>query len=486
MIDKKYITSGLSRAVMVKRFSMIAIIILISSSLMTAAGCGNRAIFDELATNRLKVVLKGTYETGGTNSIDSKPKPWVIFDDSWISLDNSCFDKGSSESMDDYSNEKYVASDNSPSTFMLDIADMRLAGGDSDKFANYRKTFAFAMSDNDPFFSGGGVLYKNDDPFPNYYYHHVNIFIRKMLIDGANNYLYEKVSGNAGWSAQDRPTALFSERNVDGAFDFNQFQYNTYFDSLRTDRSGYNRIFPIFVPIEGGLIFSNEDPETVLEIRFVVKNFIKRYEYNYTDTSAYLHAVHYWALSDWLRDVKADEAVIGGNIIAVARAYVPGKTVDITGSAPAGRYVIAIDENDDIGNYSLTAAERKRPDIDMPKPPNLIIPNDLESYLDYSLKYEVYKEQYNLFAIGVNDGTYASSWDTYETNMANFKIPALVAYSGGTYTLENVPVEKTYKFYYASDPGYGNLPGSFTPCTTPSILITSDMIGAPSQTVNCN
>jgi hypothetical protein len=498
MIDKKYISPVLSRAVLVNRSSAAAIIILLLSSLMTGAGCGNRAIFDELGTNRLKVVLKGTYETGGSygnSNIKNKPEDWVAYDDSWIKLDNSCFDKGPSESMDDYSNEKYAASDNDPTAFMLDIAEMRLAGGDQDKFANYRKTFAFARTNDDPFFSGAGVLYKNDDPFPNYYYHSVNIFIRKMVMDGANHYLYEDVSGtgSADWVVQDRPTALFSEINVAGAFDFNQFQYNTYFDSLRTDRSNINRIFPIFVPIEGGLIFNNEDPETVLEIRIVVKNFIKRYEYNYTDTSGFLHAIHYWGLSDWLRDVKADDTVVGGNIIAIARTYVPGKTVEINGTAPAtAQYVIAIDENDFIENYSLEAGARTRPAMDMPKPPNLFIPNDLETYLDYYLKYEVYKEQYNLFVAGVNDGTYASEWDTYETNVGKFKIPALVAYASGTYILENVPVGKSYKLYYTSvpSPTYGKLPDSFTPCVialpdVSPVPITSDMIGS-TKTVNCN
>ena len=34
------------------------------------AGCGDRALFDELATNRLKVVIKGTYES-------NNPKAWT-------------------------------------------------------------------------------------------------------------------------------------------------------------------------------------------------------------------------------------------------------------------------------------------------------------------------------------------------------------------------------------------------------------------------
>ncbi len=112
-----------------------------------------------------------------------------------------------------------------------------------------------------------------------------------------------------------------------------------------------NRIFPLSIPIDGGLIYDKEEKETVLEIRLVVKNFIKVYEYDYTGG-----LIRYFGLSDWLRDVKADETDIGGNVIAVARSYVPGKTVTISGNTGVGsRYVVAIFAENDIADYTLTA-----------------------------------------------------------------------------------------------------------------------------------
>ncbi|HNV49124.1 MAG TPA: hypothetical protein PKJ16_18950, partial [Spirochaetota bacterium] len=66
-----------------------------------ALGCGKKALFDELAENRLKVVIKGTYES-------NDPRSWLgAFPD-----DNS-IDDG-------------IANTELPTRLMLDIAEIQL------------------------------------------------------------------------------------------------------------------------------------------------------------------------------------------------------------------------------------------------------------------------------------------------------------------------------------------------------------------------
>ncbi|HQO03963.1 MAG TPA: hypothetical protein PLI62_17025 [Spirochaetota bacterium] len=404
---------------------------------ITLFKCGDVPIFDEFATNRLRVVIKGTYES-------NSPAPWTsgfVEDDS-----KNTFTTG-----------KGASALTQPLEFMLDIAEIRLQGDSTDKFAFYRNTYRFPFLDSEPFFSGEGIWYDNDDPYPDYQYHNVLLYIRKMIFPNAVDYIYY----NSGWTFYETVETIFSENDVYG-YDFNQLQYNTYWDSLREEADDVLRVFPLSVPISGGLIFNNQEEETVLEIRLVIKNFIKQFEYDYTDTDGYRHVVHYWGLSDWLRDVQADEEVIGGNVLSVARVYVPGKTATISGSVAAGLYVMAIESGDSIANYSLAVDDRKRPvqnsksaltGCGPPKPPNVVDPTNIESLLDYYLQYQAYQVQYNNFITEcVDDGTFkfGLDWDAYENKVGNFKIPPIVTCSTGTYTLENVPVGKTYYVYVSN------------------------------------
>lgn len=408
------------------------------------SACGDQALFDELATNRLKVVIKGTYESNGPRDLDAG----IILDDDEVddSINSSVYE---TDGITPYTM-------NFPTRFMIDFAELRLGGK---RFANNRETYNAGMDDLEPFFTDG-IGYSNDD-VPNGTYTHVGMYIRKMIFNNAAQ--FEKSDGV--WAFLQYAETIFAEKTVDG-FDFNQLQVNTYYDSLRLESSRVNRIFPLSIPIDGGLIYDKEEKETVLEIRLVVKNFIKVYEYDYTGG-----LVRYSGLSDWLRDVKADEKDIGGNVIAVARAYVPGKTATISGNgAGAGRYVVAIYAENNILDYTLSTAPVNAWDrggtLSPPKAPVLTDSEDVESYLDYFLHYEVYKEDYNAFAVIVNDETdyetfYSGPWEDYNDGLKSFKIPPLVTYTTtGAFTFTNVPVGRTYRVYYwngAVNPG--ELPG---------------------------
>jgi hypothetical protein len=416
--------------------------------------CDGKALFDELGTNRLEVVIKGTYES-------NNPRLWTgVFPED--------------DSVDDNPGEPL---DEDPTRMMLDIAEMRVASGKHDqKFANYRRTYSFPLDDSSSFFDGEGVPFQNDDVRPDFFWSTVRMYIRKMIFDKGKKYHREdsgtSFDGVGTWVFDDDLVEIFAEEEELG-YDLNRIQLNTYYDSLRTNASDINRIFPLKIPIIDYLIFNNEEESTVLEIRIVVKNFIKMYEIDsYSD---YHYINHVYGLSDWLRDVQNDETDIGGNIIAVARSYVKGKTVTIGGTSPANVYVIAFSNNYSISDFIATPADRTRPTCDKPKVPDPAIPGDLESRLDYYLRYEKYKEDYNSFIDCVDDETYANEWEAYDEKLREFLIPPLVTWSDGNYVLTNVPVGKTYYLYYAGDPGAPNLPSSFTFVTTENV--TDDMAG---------
>jgi len=429
---------------------------LIGIIIMSFAGCGDEALFDELGGNRLTVILKGTYES-------NDPRPWT----GAISADDSIDDCPGTE-------------DVPPTKMMLDIAEMRVAQGKHyQKFANYRRTYTFPLTNDEPFFNGDGAEYRNDDVRPHFHWQTLKVYTRKMIFDGANQYQLEDdgdaFNGAGTWVFNDEVSEIFEEESVQG-YDVNRVQLLTYYDNLREYSSSINRIFPIKIPIIDDLVFDDEDEKTILEVRIVVKNFLKKYELDaYGD---YHYAYHLYGFSDWLRDVNRDETAIGGNIIAVARSYVPGKTVTISGNCPVGKYIIAFSDTYTVSDFIV--GDRTRPTCDEPKLTSYLVPGDLESLLDYYLMYESHKVNFNSFVACVDDGTYADEWEAYDDRLRVFMIPPLATWSsGGTYQLTNVPVGKTYHLYYADDPGSPSLPTTFLGHQV--ITVTSDMAG---QTVN--
>ena len=361
--------------------------------ILSFIGCGDTPVFTEMSTNRLKVVIKGTLETEGTSNFEK-------MSDYELDVHNTDFQD---DSVDDVLSGSH---DEIPSSFMMDIAELRL---DKDKFANYRTIIEASLDDsdevNEPFFNGNGVVLKNDDPGEGNY-DTVKVYIRKMIFDNAMIY---QSTGNT-LTYEEPAEVIFHENDVNG-FDFNQLQVNSYWDSLRLEGDETLRNFPLRVPIIGGLDYNQDNEETVLEIRLVIKNFVKKYEYDYYDDGVF-KVCHYYALSDWLRDVRVGENDIGRNIHAVARAYVPGKTGSVTITATAGTYIVAIPSDLTVSDFGLAdnfirpfdsvsvpvtngAAIRNENQCDLPNAP--AYPGEyIEAVLDYYLKYEKYKYDFNL------------------------------------------------------------------------------------------
>ncbi len=462
------------------------------------AGCGDRSLFTELAENRIKVIIKGTYES-------NSPRPWeYVFpeDDSVDSL-------------------VAPGRDAAPTKFMLDVAELRISDGSfSQHFANYRKTYSQTLSDDSPLFNGNGVVYENDDVRPGFEWRYLKVYTRKMMFDSAKIYTYNEnrdeddnviTDGAGNWEFLENDEDIFAEGEVEG-LNFNIFQINSYYDALLYQANRINRIFPIKVALDDVFIFDDDIPETVLEIRLVIKNYVKKYELDYINESL-RHAKHFYAFSDWLRDVKPgrgyiadykkylnDCELMGKNIIAVARSYIPGQTVTLTGNAGAERcYVVAINQNHRIGEYEISDDDRKRPalddqgrPLDIPKYPMLDLPLDLENVLDYYLKIEKYRKDYDDFIDNVRyydyleTGPYDGAWDAYNDRINQFGIPALVAWTEtGDFSLADVPAGNTYTLYRSACSGTdaatectpNELPGDFVDTPLASITVSPEDAG---------
>jgi len=256
------------------------------------------------------------------------------------------------------------------------------------------------------------------------------------------------------------------------------------------------------IPIIGGLKYDRDNDETVIEVRFVIKNFIKKYEYDYYDDGDY-KVCHYYAPSDWLRDVKAGETDIGRNLHAVARAYVPGETASVTVNSSAG-YVIAVPVTEKISYFNIDVTSDSNSDsylngadlryiirnVDLPMPPsypgNYIVP-----VLDYYLKYERYKSDWNNGITGLTLDQYEAFWDDYEISVKGdpegdynygLKIPPYVAYSTGTTVRFQNMAPGEYNFYnIGSQASYGELflESAFVSPVTVSIKTGANIVTIP-------
>jgi len=440
-----------------KKTVKISLVLLL---LLQTLNCGDRPLFTELASNRLKVVFKGTLESGAV-------APWSFPGNNNIDDDSVYYLRQSSV-------------DSTPTKLMIDIAEMRLyspAKRKKYRFANYRQTMTVDLNiDNsgsdEPFFNGTGIVLRNDDVQESVNFSHVYIYFRKMLIDKAVKY---DASGDS-WVFADDWESLFKEKKI-AAFDFNQLQPNSYYDTLREEVSEINRVFPLKVPIIGGLNLDLRDEETVLEIRIVFKNFIKKYELlNLNDDYDY-SLCHFYALSDWLNDIRKNEIYIqkgyglygpmGGNVLAVARVYVPGKTGTITGNHISGNpafYAVAIPADATTGQFAVEGTSdplslRSECLCQFPSAP-LQNFSGIESYLDYYGEYEKYLIDWNTTMANCPDlDTYESQWTAYKEKTDGYKIPPLMVYvpeDASGFSINNV-TPGSYNVYIIDIPEYGTL-----------------------------
>ncbi len=154
----------------------------------------------------------------------------------------------------------------------------------------------------------------------------------------------------------------------------------------------------------------------------------------------------------------------------------------MTGSTDSSGYVIAIPATNMDGNPQTIAhyfldddnSDWNRPSVYEPAAP-LFPYSTVEGYLDYYLRYEQYKVEYNAFVDAVNDGSYETLWNSYDGYKHSLRLPPLVAHSNLSYTLTNVPYGQ-YLFYFVADADmlYGMLPDFDTISTGKSVTINGN------------
>lgn len=427
--------------------------------------CGDQPIFDLLEDSNVSVILMGTYES-------NDPRSWIAYSDSLnddsmvIVPPNYAVTNNGNVSSDHYLD---ASSYNSlPTKFNIDIAEMKINGDD---FAPFRCVYKCdinegASTDTDPFFNGTGVSFTNKNAIRGRNYDELNVYVRKIVMNNAR-----KFTTSTGNYAGDIST-IFYERSTSG-YDVNPIQSIAIWDTLRDEMETTNRVFPLTIPISGGVAFDGES-QYVLETRIVFKNYIRRYERLYNAGDKY-EAYHFWGLSDWCREVRANDTYIGGNLLGVARCYIKGKTATISGTAPAGSYVIGILSSDNINSYVIADAIARPDDNYIAIAPKLH-GEDINAYLDYYVSNQKYRDFFASYVTNVNKAdtdltSFHNAWTDHENSRKNLKIPPLATWTNsGSYKLTNVP-PGTYTLYYSTTAvSAGSLPKDFSTGVTVTVL----------------
>jgi hypothetical protein len=428
-----------------KRLFLYSIILIVPVTL--SPGCDNEALFDQLKSSSLSMVIKGTYES-------DSPRTWlstVIDDDNMAILPPDGID----------SSTKPSGYDSLPTAAMIDIAEIKING---ERFANYRKVIVgdISSSSTDPFFNGTGLPFSCDDIRYKRDYTYLNVYVRKTMFNNAHRF----IASTGVYSSIVK--SLFNEVYTPG-YNFILKEVWSVYDNLRSERSDLNRIYPLSISFDTPLYCTNDD-QYFIEVRLVVKNFIKRYEIVSTEDSV-TYSYHYFGFSDWARDALPGDEYSGGNLFGVARWYSKKKATTVTGSIPSvggsGAYVIAIPAEDTIDEYTLSSSDRVRPS-DMLLPRNAPSGgSDIIPAMEYLVDLQKYNGDYAKYYASLTSdfSVYSDAWTNYDSKISSLKIPPLAVFtSDGTFTMNNVQSGRSYKFYYAdaAGVGMGELPSSFT------------------------
>ena len=198
-----------------KKIKKMILLPILGLLLFFISSCGDEPLMTELIDNRVKLLLKGTFES------DESAPAWSV---------------------------------SGPTVFYLDISEIR---ADGDKFSNYRKVVSIPVDETNGFFNGKGILLQSDDLNIDDNYTNMKLYIRKM---GFND------------TSPSNSTFYFDDNDVLG-YDFNLKQI--YLES-GPDEDETNLVFPLLAPVAGLINYDGED-EWVVEVRMVVKNNIKQY-----------------------------------------------------------------------------------------------------------------------------------------------------------------------------------------------------------------
>ncbi|MDA3898995.1 MAG: hypothetical protein PF637_00595 [Spirochaetes bacterium] len=291
------------------RFLLIAVLLFCFS-------CDGDPIFSNLDQSDIIIVFKASYAS-------NDPRSW------W---------DGASPSANSFIDDSAVNSvpENLPDKVLIDIGEVR---ANNDRFSIERFYRNADMTDDNELFSGKGITVPTSDLFPDKNYDTIKVFFRKLIYNQASYY-------NHSWEYIDDNEEKFGNSDLPGYDSIHRLKYEQ--ADYDEDEDEVNNIVYPFV-IDLPIPFEYKvGTKTIIEIRINFKNSLKYYEYGDSDNEYYYG---YYSLADSFVNVVEGDFYIGGNIQAGVNIYETEKTLIVKGSAPAGRYVVAIHEDDDISNY---------------------------------------------------------------------------------------------------------------------------------------
>ncbi|MFW5807962.1 MAG: hypothetical protein ACOC2H_00925 [Spirochaetota bacterium] len=289
-------------------------VLLLLLTVFFLSACEGEPILTNLTTTDIKLVYKATYAS-------NNPRPW------W---DGKNIDPSS---LVDDSAVNSVPPE-MPEFILSDIAEVRM---NNEKFARNRSYKKVGLVDDHSLFDGTGVSIECNDLEDNKSYSQLEIFFRKLVYGNARMH-------TRNWKYKEEIKTQFGNDKLKG---YDVIQRIKYSQSNHDEDDESNLIFPFKLKLRPAYKHQRNQ-NNIIEFRFVLKNYIKYYEYIDEDDDVY---AGYFGPGDHIEDVQAGDKYIGGNMMGAVYVYDPDKTVTITGSAPAGTYVAAIDGDESIEDY---------------------------------------------------------------------------------------------------------------------------------------
>lgn len=298
--------------------------------------CTNELVFSSLVNTRMKIILKGTYETN--NSYDAQP---LYTNDSLSSLISGTL------SGSELASENASLTQQSQLKYYIDIAEIRMATGrGAPTGGNARDYWSFPARNRNLFCSkvtsnsgrnfnncskedgrekltallDNGLEIESSD-VPSGVYPHVGIFFRRLIVDPSFSY-------NSSGNGKTVIRAFFENQAINGVDIENDYQF-----------SPSNLTVPMMFPLENKdlnvRVFEGDEP-FVVEIRFFLKNLMMKHVRSVS--GGYRTFI---GPSDWLynHDYNGQHSGrLGGHFIMSARSYMPSSVGSIQVNSNLGAY----------------------------------------------------------------------------------------------------------------------------------------------------
>lgn len=295
------------------------LIFIITLFLLAFTGCDGEPLLSTLSTSNTSIIFKGTYAS-------NNPRDW--WDGGAVTV----------EDLKDNSVENSTLEE-VPDQVLVDISEIHMNGTTCfvDRFnAN------MDMGEDDDFFNGNGRVLASTNLEKGDNYDTAKIYFRKLMFNKGTSYDSDWVKDED--LEEDVAADTYPGYDFIYNLKFNQEDYD--------DDDEENLIYPYEIGFFNDFDYVVGE-KLVIEIRIVIKNYVKNYEWIDDDDDIYYS---YYGLGDAVTDVEAGDVFIGGNMLAAVHYYNPDEIATISGTAPSNTYVVAITEDDAIEDYIGTTS----------------------------------------------------------------------------------------------------------------------------------